>query len=114
MADHVDKRLYGELAARRNQDVVMPPHCVFEEETGSYIVTAWNQRYSISADTETITAVDGPAPSHEYFAVFLMNYLLLPKRTEREGKWLSIHDLKGGVTFFRGPHALPTDRIVKR
>jgi hypothetical protein len=60
-----------------------------------------------------VKALDGAPEPHDYFYVFLVNYLLSSKKAEPTAQWISEKDLVGGVTFFRGPHAIPTELITK-
>jgi hypothetical protein len=41
-----------------------------------------------------------------------MHYLLWAKELEPASGWISEKDMPGGTTFFRGPHAIPTDLIT--
>ncbi|RLC17043.1 MAG: hypothetical protein DRI24_06840 [Deltaproteobacteria bacterium] len=33
--------------------------------------------------------------------------------TDLENEWISEKDIPGGATFFRGPHAIPTDLVTR-
>jgi hypothetical protein len=113
MADMVDKQLFAELAGRRVEDVVMAPFCGYNEQEGRYEITAWNSRFAVYPESRVVKALDGAPEPHDYFYVFLVNYLLSSKKAEPTAQWISEKDLVGGVTFFRGPHAIPTELITK-
>ena len=49
-----------------------------------------------------------------HFQLFSVHYLLNARAIERSNEWVSEKDLPGGATFFRGPHAIPTQLIAKR
>ncbi len=109
----VDSRLFAQLAARRPQEVVMPPVCEYNDEEKSYSVTVWGSPFTVWPHRHEIRPVE-KSGAHEYFPIFLVNYLLAKKRPQASGRWISEKDLPGGTTFFRGPHAIPTDLIVQR
>ncbi|MEE4242593.1 MAG: DUF3786 domain-containing protein, partial [Desulfopila sp.] len=112
MADMVDALLYAELAKRDCKDIVIPPFCEYRAEDRCYIVTAWNGQYAVYPESKQIAALSGTEEPHEYFSVFLINYLLAEKKTVPVSNWISENDLVGGVTFFRGPHKIPTELIT--
>jgi len=113
MAPLVDPRLYAQLEGRRPQEVVMPPVCRFNDDDKSYTVTVWGTPYTVWPHRRQIWPVEKRG-THEYFPIFLINYLLAEKRRQTTGRWISEKDLTGGTTFFRGPHAIPTELIVQR
>lgn len=111
MAGMVDSRLFAELAERQREDVILPGWCEYSEAEHGYIVKAWGGNYIVRPAREEIEALPGTATPHEYFCVFLINYLLSQKPSEPLDEWISEKDLTGGATFFRGPHAIPTHLI---
>lgn len=111
MAGTVDSRLFAELAARRKEDIILPDWCEYSEAEHGYIVTAWGSNYLVRPESGEIKAMSATTESHEYFFVFLVNFLLAEKQAKPEGKWISEKDLTGGTTFFRGPHTIPTHHI---
>lgn len=113
MADMVDKQLFEELAKRDPKEVTNPHLCTYNEEDECYSVSAWEAKYSIYPNSAKIEMVQGDGEPHDYFYVFLINYLLSKKNTTPEGEWISVKDLPGGVTFFRGPHEIPTRVITQ-
>lgn len=111
MADLVDHRLFAELAERKIEESKLPNHCEYDKESNCYKVRAWKGEYAIYPEQNLIKPLHGTAEPHSYFCVFLVNYLLAEKAQASTGKWISEKDLVGGVTFFRGPHKIPTDLI---
>ncbi|MDY7037806.1 MAG: DUF3786 domain-containing protein, partial [Thermodesulfobacteriota bacterium] len=49
--------------------------------------------------------------SHDYFYLFIIHYLLKSKEIEISNEWISEKDIPGGVSFFRGPHKIPSHLI---
>lgn len=111
MAGIVDSRLFTELAARGKEEVILPGWCEYSETKRGYIVKAWGSDYLVRPKSEEIKTLTTAITPHEYFCVFLINYLLSEKAIESDGEWISEKDLAGGTTFFRGPHAIPTHHI---
>ncbi len=112
MADMVDQRLYEELAKQDPEEVITLPFCKYNEADGCYIVSAWGGEFAIYPHSARIEVASGQVEPHDYFYVFLINYLFLKKKSTPDGEWLSVKDLPGGVTFFRGPHEIPTRLIT--
>lgn len=112
MTKMVDDKLFVELAGRRVEEVVCAPYCRFDHERDCYTVSFWDGQYALYPKRKEIEPLDGTAKPHGYLGVFLINYLLSPHKKDSTGKWISEKDLTGGSTFFRGPHAIPTERIV--
>jgi hypothetical protein len=42
----------------------------------------------------------------------VLHYLLESRMKPLQGQWVSEKDLPGGELFFRGPHVIPTDRLL--
>ena len=47
----------------------------------------------------------------DYFYLMILLYLLNAREGEPTHTWISEKELKGGTTFFRGPHALRTEEL---
>lgn len=114
MADIVDKRIFEELAKRDPKEIVMPPFCDYSETEECYTVSAWGGKYEVKPHSAGLRAIEGSTEPHPYFYIFLVNYLLAGKIEKPQGDWISEKDLVGGVTFFRGPHTIPTHFITER
>lgn len=113
MSEPVDKRLFKELSLRAPGEVALSSHCEYDPADKCYRVKAWRGEYLVFPHTAEIRASSGTPEAHNYFYVFLVNYLLSNKIAEPTGEWISVNDLVGGVTFFRGPHEIPTALITK-
>ena len=113
MADMVDKRLFEELAKREPEELIDPLFCTYSEADECYCVTAWGEQYAVYPNSARIEMVRGSGKPHDYFYVFLVNYMLSKKSVTSVGEWISVKDLPGGVTFFRGPHEIPTQAVTQ-
>ncbi len=115
MATYVDRSYFRNLATAPPTTVCRGDRCRCDPSTTSYTLRLWGHEYCIDWTAETIerTTATSP-PTHDYFPLFIIYYLLLPKDMTVRGEWISEKDLPGGTTFFRGPHLLPTKLISDR
>jgi len=104
----VDIKLYEELAAKSIDDVILPPFCKYDFSKKCYTISVWNSSFEIYPEKQLIQLLGKGDSHHDYFGVFLVNYLLSQKKSVPAGIWISEKDLVGGPTFFRGPHEIPT------
>lgn len=111
MSYEVDKRLFAELSKKDPESIIFPPFISYDRKQKRYAIKAWGGKYAVTPDEKKVESVDGTPRAHDYFHVFLVNYLLSEKSTKIEGEWISEKDHTGGVTFFRGPHEIPTHLI---
>ncbi|MBF0204987.1 MAG: DUF3786 domain-containing protein [Desulfamplus sp.] len=74
-----------------------------------------NIKDSVATNIKGSTPIDTKdSDPHEYFHIFIINYLLQAKDIPLSNEWISEKDIPGGTTFFRGPHAIPTGLISSR
>jgi hypothetical protein len=115
MATYVDRRYFRDLATASPTTVCRGDRCRCDPSTTSYTLRLWGDEYRLDWTAETIERTPTTsAPVHDYFHLFIIYYLLLPKDMTVRGEWVSEKDLPGGTTFFRGPHLLPTNLISDR
>jgi hypothetical protein len=75
----------------------------------------WGETYEISPGERTVMRQDPTASrDHGFLSLFTIHYLLETKTARLDEAWISEKEIPGGATFFRGPHALPTELITKR
>lgn len=115
MANYVDRGYFRDLATAPPTIVCRGDRCRYDPSTTSYTLRLWGDEYCIDWAEETIARITAASPPvHDYFHLFIIYYLLLPKDIPVHGQWISEKDLPGGTTFFRGPHLLPTNLISDR
>lgn len=105
---------FRQLAAADPQVVCSRTPCRYDREAGMFSLTAWGVEYLLDPAGRNISAAKGGRPLHDYFDIFLLHYLLNDKELYALGEWISEKDMAGGPTFFRGPHAIPTEWISNR
>ncbi len=115
MASPVDKILFDDLAVEKPENVCRRGLCKYDAEKKCYTISVWGDEYAIYPHEYKIDRLSNKfkAP-HKYLYVFMINYLLNVKSIEVYDKWISEKDIPGCTTFFRGPHAIPTDLITDR
>lgn len=115
MSYPVDEILFRSLAEYPPADVCSRTGCRYDQALNSYYLSYWGEEYQVDLQSQTIkrltTNFNRP---HDYLPVFIINYLMQMKKTPLTGEWISEKDLPGGVTFFRGPHEIPTHLISSR
>lgn len=102
---------FQQLLAEDPQEICGRTHCRYDQKRGIYSLSAWGVEYFIDPSSQRITTGDKTSPLHEYFEIFLLHYLLNRVEIRPAGEWISEKDMAGGPTFFRGPHAIPTNQI---
>lgn len=112
MSSTVSPSHFKDLLDLEPGDVCARSLCGYDSESGTYSLHGWDRRYSINPTNRTITTADKKKSQHGYFDLFLIHYLLGAQAVEPTGEWISEKDMPGGVTFFRGPHAVPTGLIT--
>jgi len=87
----------------------------YDEERKGYILPVIDQRYLILPNEQKILCFRGDFCEEEQyrdnFFLTALLYLLNAKEGKLSGNWISEKELKGGTTFFRGPHALRTEEL---
>ncbi len=114
MADLIDKGHFSALAQMDPHDVCRRALCTYDTNLKCYNLPVWQNHYLIYPEISQITSSVTAAPSHEYMDLFAIHYLLTAREISPDGSWISEKDMPGGVTFFRGPHEIPTSLIADR
>lgn len=115
MTELIDKTYFRELAGQDPLDVCRRALCEYDDTDRCYAVTVWGKQCNIYPVQARIAYVaDGRASFHPYLDLFIIHYLLRAKEIEPAQEWISEKDIPGGVTFFRGPHEIPTNVITDR
>lgn len=108
--------LYWEnLAQAEPSEVCRRTMAAYSRERKGYILPMLNQKYLILPVEQKILCLRGDVCEEEelrdYFYLMVLLYLLEAKGVETTSTWISEKELKGGTTFFRGPHALRVEEL---
>ena len=115
MTDAIDAIHFSQLAAINPQEVCRNALCGYDATDKCFTLSVWNLDYRVyPEEARIIREYDGRPVANIYVGLFAIHYLLTAKEIPVSNEWISEKDIPGGVTFFRGPHAIPTDLIGKR
>ncbi|MFQ5486436.1 MAG: DUF3786 domain-containing protein [Desulfobacterales bacterium] len=115
MINSIDKIHFQELAEQDPTDVCRRASCEYDDVKEFYTLSVWDEKYAIYPHEFKIDRIGKNDQSpHDYLYLFIIHYLLKAKEIDITGEWISEKDIPGGVTFFRGPHAIPTHLISKQ
>ena len=108
--------LYWEkLAKAETSSVCQRTGAIYNLERKGYLLPILNQKYLIVPEEQKIFCMRGDFCEEEefrdYFFLMVLLYLLDAKEGEPTRTWISEKELKGGTTFFRGPHALRVEEL---
>jgi hypothetical protein len=114
----VDDELWKALQKADPETISRNCEVSFDHKQWLYIIPVLDEVYGVSPKNKKITKLIEGDASQEKFRVeltlFLLHYLLGTKHIPPEGKRVSEKELKGGEMFFRGPHVLSTQGIIKK
>lgn len=117
--DHclVDDKLWDDL--RKLDPGTVSGNCeiIFDADKRFYRIPVLNNEYGVFPDDKKILFLsdNGQKKKNEMeLELFLVYYLLGTSNIPLAGKHVSEKELKGGEMFFRGPHAIPAEEIIKK
>lgn len=106
---------WEELRQKDPNDVCKRTEAIYSGDRQGYILPFLNQKYLILPLEQKILCLRGEICAEEelrdYFYLTILLYLLHAQNIEPTRTWISEKELKGGVTFFRGPHALRVEEL---
>jgi hypothetical protein len=100
-------------------DVCNRTEAVYSPSHEGFVLPVYQGRYLILPKKKTILRMewnDQPVEEnlHPFFTLMVLFYLVEAKEIKLAHKWISEKDLKGGPTFFRGPHRLQVEELEGR
>jgi len=115
MADNIDPMHYRDLSEMDPPEVCRRALCRYDEQQECYELDVWGDTYRVSPREGMVRCLsENDHPANAYFSIFIVHYLLSIGETETGNQWISEKDIPGGAAFFRGPHAIPSDRVTNR
>ena len=113
MCHKLDKRFFDELLDMEPADVCRRALCRYDPELLAYEIEAWGHPYEVKPAECSIVPVEKEVPPvNTELGLSIIFYLMRARDLPLANEWISEKDLPGGVTFFRGPHAIPSHLIV--
>jgi len=113
MTDLIAPIHYRELVRKKPEEVCRRTGCRYDRDRQCFELEVWGDVYHIYPHAHRIQRYGEDLPTEdEYVSIFIIHYLLTTTEITVEDEWISEKDIPGGPTFFRGPHAIPTDLIT--
>lgn len=111
----INQELWNRLSAQDPAETCRRSLAVYDEASQAFKLKILNRDYAIFMKDRTIhPAEDSSLPSGEfYLQVAAINYLTTAKDIPLDGRWVSEKEFANGPIFFRGPHAMPSQKLEK-
>jgi len=112
----VDPFYWDKLSQLHPTDVCNRSEALYNPSREGFILPVYNLRYLILPKDKKILRVErNDRPIEEelsfFFCLMVLVYLIEAKDVKLLHTWVSEKDLKGGSTFFRGPHSLQVGEL---
>ena len=124
MAEGVSKKdpqahLWETLSTLHPTDVCNRTEALYHPAREGFVLPVYNLRYLVLPKSQKILRIgwdDRPVEEEmsSFFSLMVLVYLTEAKDLKPDHTWVSEKDLKGGSTFFRGPHSLQVRELEER
>jgi hypothetical protein len=113
----IDTFHWDRLSKLHPTDVCNRSEAVYHPSREGFLLPVYNLRYLILPKEKKILRMEwNDKPVEEalrpYFYLMVLVYLAEAKNVKPTHTWISEKDLKGGSTFFRGPHRLEVEDLT--
>ncbi len=107
----IDPLYWQKLSSLHPTDVCNRTEAIYNPTREGFVLPVYNLRYLVLPKTKKILRMewnDQPVEEslHQFFYLMVLVYLTEAIDIKPTHTWISEKDLKGGSTFFRGPHRL--------
>ena len=115
----MDAYHWERLSQLHPTDVCNRTEAIYNPSKEGYVLPVYRLRYLVLPKERKILRMgpdDRPVEEglHPYFVLMILVYLVEAKDLKPTHTWVSEKDLKGGSTFFRGPHRLDVEEMEAR
>lgn len=112
----IDPIYWDKLVQLHPTDVCNRTEALYNPTREGFLLPIYNLRYLILPKTKKILRLernDQPIEEefHLFFYLMVLVYLIEAKDIKPTHTWVSEKDLRGGATFFRGPHSLQIEEL---
>jgi len=112
----VDPLYWEKLSGLHPTDVCNRTEAVYHSGREGFVLGVFNRRYLILPKPRKILRMEWNDRTveeelHPFFYLMVLFYLVEAKEVKPAHTWVSEKDLKGGPTFFRGPHRLHAEEL---
>lgn len=113
----IDPYYWNKLSQLHPTDVCNRTEAIYHPGREGFLLPVYNLRYLVLPKERMILRMepdDKPIQEslHPYFYLMVLVYLTDAKDIKPSHTWISEKDLKGGSTFFRGPHRLEVEELI--
>jgi hypothetical protein len=113
----IDPFYWNKLFQLHPTDVCNRTEAIYHPAREGFLLPVYNLRYLVLPKEKEILRMewnDKPVQEalHPYFYLMVLVYLTEAKDIKPTHTWISEKDLKGGSTFFRGPHRLEVEGLI--
>ena len=113
----IDPFHWDKLSQLHPTDVCNRTEAIYHPAREGFLLPVYNLRYLILPKEKKILRMEwNDKPVEEelppYFYFMVLVYLTEAKDIKTTHTWISEKDLKGGSTFFRGPHRLQVEELI--
>ena len=115
--DAATQALYWDkLSQQHPTDVCNRTEAIYNPSREGFLLSVYHLRYLVLPKEKKILRVEWNDQTveeelHPFFFLMVLVYLTEAKDIQPVHSWVSEKDLKGGSTFFRGPHRLHVDDL---
>ncbi len=108
---------WDKLSHLHPTDVCNRTEATYHPTREGFLLPVYNLRYLVVPKERKILRMDWndqpvEEPLHPNFYLMVLVYLTEAKDIKPAHTWVSEKDLKGGSTFFRGPHRLEVEELI--
>ena len=113
----IDPFHWDRLSVLHPTDVCNRTEAIYHPSREGFLLPVYNLRYLILPREKKILRMgwnDKPVEEalRPFFYLMVLVYLTEAKDIKPAHHWISEKDLKGGFTFFRGPHRLEVEQLI--
>jgi hypothetical protein len=117
--EKADSFYWEKLSLLHPTEVCNRTEAIYSPSYEGFVLPVYEGRYLILPKKRTILRMDWkdqPVEEdlHPFFNLMVLFYLTEAKEINPTHTWISEKDIKGGPTFFRGPHRLQVEELEDR
>lgn len=107
---------WDRLSSLHPTDVCNRTEAIYNPSKEGFVLPVYHLRYMVLPREKKILRIRPDdrleeEAMHPFFVLFVLVYLVEAKDLKLTHTWISEKDLKGGSTFFRGPHRLQVEAL---
>jgi hypothetical protein len=107
---------WDKVSQQHPTDVCNRTEAIYNPSMEGFLLPVYHLRYLVLPKKRKILRVEWNDQTveeelHPFFFLMVLVYLTEAKDIQPSHSWVSEKDLKGGSTFFRGPHRLHVDHL---